>query len=86
MDLNKIFKDNADCTVEMQHQDTLKWEDFECMSEDVFTDVVKKLLIQRVSSRRELLKGFASKFNDRLDRGDGVAIMDWMIDEFLETL
>lgn len=37
-------------------------------------------------NRRELLNGFASKFNDKLDRGDGIAIMDWMIDEFLETI
>jgi len=50
------------------------------------TKTVKNLTIPVVSSRRELLKGFASNFNDRLDKGDGLAIMDWMIDEFLETL
>ena len=35
-------------------------------------------------NRKELLKGFASKFNEGLDKGDGIAIMDWMIDDFLE--
>lgn len=49
-------------------------------------NVAKNCNIHDVSNRRELLKGFASKFNDRLDRGDGVAIMDWMIDEYLEAL
>ena len=37
-----------------------------------------------VENRRKLLNGFASKFNEGLDKGDGIAIMDWMIDEFLE--
>lgn len=44
------------------------------------------LMLHIVSSRRKLLKGFASKFNDRFDKGYGIPIMDWMIDEFLETL
>ena len=44
MDLAKIFKDNSDGIIEMQHKDTKEWKDFEYMSEEVFIDIVGKLL------------------------------------------
>jgi len=83
-----------------QLQDLLDWLDsfeklpFEPTRQNVVEKIwqlqseieLEEFAIHNVSQQRELLKGFASKFNDKLDRGDGIAIMDWMIDEFLETL
>ena len=83
MDLKELFDNNADCYTDVQKYD---WTEEQAMTRDKFEEVVKKLILSSVGSRRELLNSFLIWQDQDNEMEHDAEWTKEYLDRYLETI